>query len=203
VTSRRQVLQWAAATTSLAGTGLLGRVAAAGAARGDRHVALELFVFDRRFASAVAVASAMSANGVPAVGVGLDLTSLWYESLDLRWKRGPMTLAGITTRGALFVLETLAADRGMRVLYRGEHRVLPDGRMSHELTGPIERVAEQAFSPAGQWPVAVATVLGSCPANDSPVGCVWHTRPMNEDAVYTEPLHSWVIAPRSRVSVPV
>jgi hypothetical protein len=32
-----------------------------------------------------------------------------------------MTLAGVTTLGGLFVLEMLAADRGLRVLNRGEH----------------------------------------------------------------------------------
>ena len=49
-----------------------------------------------------------------------DLTRLWYERLDLSWKRAPMTLGGVTTAGGLFVLETLAADRGMRVIERVE-----------------------------------------------------------------------------------
>jgi hypothetical protein len=203
VTSRRELLQWAAATTSLVGTGLLARVSSAAVARGHGQIPVELLVFDRRFPAAVAVASHMRATGVPAVGVGRDLTSLWYDSLDLRWQRAPMTLAGITTRGALFVLETLAADRGMRVLYRGEHRLLSDGRMSHVLTGPIERVAEPAFAQVAEWPAAVAAVLGSCSASDRPSACAWHTQPMNDDAARAEALHSWVIAPRSLVAAPV
>jgi hypothetical protein len=41
-----------------------------------------------------------------------------------------MTLAGITTEKALFVLETLAADRRMALVYRvghdNKHTTLPD-----------------------------------------------------------------------------
>jgi hypothetical protein len=45
-------------------------------------------------------------------------TSLWYEELDLRWRRSPMIVAGVTTDRTLHVLETLALDRRMRVIRR-------------------------------------------------------------------------------------
>jgi hypothetical protein len=203
VTSRRRVLQWAAAAVSLVGTGSLSRISDAAGARGHGQAPIELFVFDRRFASAVAVAGRIGANGVPTVGVGHDLTSLWYHSLDLRWKRAPMTLAGITTRGGLFVLETLAADRGMRVLYRGEHRRLPDGRMSHELVGPIDEGAAPTSARRTEWPSAVAALLASCSMSTRPGTCTWQSPPTNGDAGLGEALHSWVIAPRALVAAPV
>jgi hypothetical protein len=53
---------------------------------------------------------------------GGDATSLWYHELDPIWRERPCTIAGLTRFGPLFVLERLAWDRGMRVLYRAEHK---------------------------------------------------------------------------------
>lgn len=88
-----------------------------------RSLNLERFVFDNRFAESVEAARIAAARGIEVAETAGDLTSLWYHDLDLRWRRAPMALAGMTTRGNLFVLETLAADRGMRVLSRREHGV--------------------------------------------------------------------------------
>ena len=118
MTSRRQVLKWAAAA-SAAATGVLWLEPSVAASRKATQP-IELFVFDRRFADARVAAARSAANGVESAGFDGDLTRLWYHRLDLRWRRAPMTLAGVTTAGGLFVLETLAADRGMRVIERTE-----------------------------------------------------------------------------------
>jgi hypothetical protein len=118
VTNRRQVLKWAAAA-SAAATGVLTLDASAIPST-DSSLPVELFVFDRRFADARAAAVRRSASGVELAAFEGDLTQLWYERLDLRWRRSPMTLAGVTTAQGLFVLETLAHDRGMRVVQRVE-----------------------------------------------------------------------------------
>jgi len=116
VTNRRQVLKWAAAA-SAAATGALSFRASAAASR-ESSLPIELFVFDRRFADARAAAARSAANGVETAAFDGDLTNLWYDQLDLRWRRAPMALAGVTTESGLFVLETLAVDRGMRVVER-------------------------------------------------------------------------------------
>jgi len=116
VTTRRQVLKWAAAA-SAAATGAL-QVRTSTAASRESTQPIELFVFDRRFADARAAAARSAANGVETAAFEGDLTELWYDRLDLRWRAAPMTLAGLTTSSGLFVLETLAADRGMRVVER-------------------------------------------------------------------------------------
>ncbi|MEO8467411.1 MAG: hypothetical protein ABI640_18975 [Gammaproteobacteria bacterium] len=118
MTTRRQVLKWAAAA-SAAVTGALS-VRASTAASRESPQPIELFVFDRRFADARVAAARSAANGVETVGFDGDLTELWYDRLDLSWRRAPMTLAGITTSAGLFVLETLSLDRGMRVTERTE-----------------------------------------------------------------------------------
>jgi hypothetical protein len=118
VLNRRQVLKWAAAA-SAAATGALSFEASAATSR-DSSRPIELFVFDRRFADARAAAERRAANGVETAAFDGDLTQLWYDRLDLSWRRAPMTLAGVTTASGLFVLETLAVDRGMRVVERTE-----------------------------------------------------------------------------------
>ena len=118
MTTRRQVLKWAAAA-SAAATGAL-EVRASTAASRESPQQVELFVFDRRFADARAAAARSAANGVETAAFDGDLTDLWYDRLDLRWRASPMTLAGVTTESGLFVLETLAVDRQMRVIERIE-----------------------------------------------------------------------------------
>jgi hypothetical protein len=130
VTNRRQfLLSGLAASAAAAGALPVWRAAAKTAevpatiGTVARSLNLERFIFDNRFAESVEAARVAAARGVVLAATAGDLTSLWYHDLDLRWKRAPMTLAGMTTRGNLFVLETLAADRGMRVVSRRDHGV--------------------------------------------------------------------------------
>lgn len=74
-------------------------------------------VFDDRFAAARAFASAMAAREVPTAAIRGDVTHLFVNDLDLRWKQGPVVMAGYTTQASLFCLDLLARDRGMRVIH--------------------------------------------------------------------------------------
>lgn len=47
-----------------------------------------------------------------------DVTTLWYHTLDRRWRRPGFVVAGYTGADTLFVLERLAWDRGRRVTQR-------------------------------------------------------------------------------------
>jgi hypothetical protein len=82
---------------------------------------LERFVFDDRFGDAVELARRAAGDGVPVSAVSGNLMALWYHDFDLRWRQAPMTLGGVTTRSDLFILETFAADRRMRVAHRALH----------------------------------------------------------------------------------
>ena len=72
-------------------------------------------VFDERFAEARAFAAAAAERRIPAAAIRGDITRLFFDDLDLRWKRGPVRLAGYTTPSSLFCLDLLARDRGMRL----------------------------------------------------------------------------------------
>lgn len=113
---RRTVLKLGAAAS--AATLLPGfAVGAPGAGSGVR---IERFVFDERFAEAIAKGRDAGETGIPISGVDGDLTRLWYDDLSLRWQRKPMALAGLTAEDALFVLGTLAPAYRMRVVEETE-----------------------------------------------------------------------------------
>ncbi len=80
-----------------------------------RAVPYYKFVFDQRFDDACAFAAAAAERGIPTAAIRGDVTRLFFHDLDLRWKQGPVSLAGYTTRASLFCLDLLARDRGMRV----------------------------------------------------------------------------------------
>ncbi len=126
---------------------------------------LDRFVVDNRFSEAMQIGAHAARGGVPLSEFSGDLTQLWYEHLDLEWKKHPKALAGVTTRQGLFVLETLAADHRMRVVYRGEHAAPRDGRVSHLLCGPEALIASAAApsTDASNWHRLLGSALTRCP----------------------------------------
>ena len=72
-------------------------------------------IFDERFEDARAFAAEATERRIPAAAIRGDITKLFFDDLDLRWKEGPVVLAGYTTPASLFCLDLLARDRGMRV----------------------------------------------------------------------------------------
>ncbi len=124
-------------------------------------LALERFVFDVRFAEAGAIAAQIEKVGVALAPVADDLMSLWYDELDLAWRKAPMALAGVTLAETLFVLETFALDRVMHVVFRGEHSVVSDGKIAHRFAGPAALVERLKPLPS-PWESALAAALTAC-----------------------------------------
>jgi hypothetical protein len=158
---------------------------------------LERFVFDVRFEECGAIADGI--RGVPLAPIADDLMTLWYDELDLKWRKAPMALAGVTLVETLFVLETFALDRGMHVVYRGEHGLVEDGRVMHRLVGPqplIERVSPLPSA----WEPALAAALLECPLGAPPTAraeLITEAAPLS---LRDMPLVSWIIAPRTAVA---
>ena len=113
-----------------------------------QSLSLERFVFDVRFAESGAIAEHIEQRGVPLAPIADDLMTLWYDELDLAWRKAPMALAGVTLADALFVLETFALDRDMHVVYRGEHGLVENGHIAHRFAGPA-RAHRAAVAAAG------------------------------------------------------
>ncbi len=117
MTNRRQFIQSGLVFSTLPFTGLAAMKVAVASPEGP-DLSLDNFVADRRYAESMAVALKLGSQGVPVVEISGDLTDLWINNYSRQWKRSPMTLAGVTGGDALFVLETLAPDFGMRVVHK-------------------------------------------------------------------------------------
>jgi hypothetical protein len=126
------------------------------------------FVFDCRVPAACALAHTDRQLHLITHAIDGDVTALWFHDLDLRWQQGPAAIAGVTRPGALFCLDLLARDRGMRLRRCIEHRLAADGRLSPEMPDlPL-------------WTLAASPVQAPVP-------------PLVEDP---RRLLSWVIAPK-------
>jgi hypothetical protein len=191
--NRRDVLRGAAALPLVAAPFGTARAASA------QLLSLERLVYDVRFAESGAIAAHAEGLGLRLSPIADDLMSLWYDELDLAWRKAPMAFAGVTLADALFVLETFALDRNMHVVYRGEHGLVENGRITHRLAGPASLI--ERLSPlAAPWEQSLASALGECPLGAPPLAraeLVTDGAPLSLRDV---PLFSWIIAPRSAVA---
>ena len=193
MTNRREVLRGAVALPFMA---LPLRAALAAAAP---LLSLERFVFDVRFAESAAIAAHAARLGIRLSPIADDLMSLWYDELDLAWRKAPMALGGVTLADAFFVLETFARDRNMHVVYRGEHGLVENGRITHRLAGPAPLIERLSPLPAA-WEQALALALTECPLGTPPMSQAELVTGGAELSLRDVPLYSWIIAPRSAVA---
>jgi hypothetical protein len=194
--NRRDVLKAGAALPALS---LVAAPFSRARAAATQTLALERLVFDVRFAESGAVAEHAKELGVPLSPIADDLMTLWYDELDLAWREKPMALAGVTLADALFVLETFALDRGMHVVYRGEHGLVENGRIQHRVAGPAPLVERLSPLPP-VWEGALARALTECPLGAPQTARAELTSGGAALSLRDVPLHSWIIAPRAAVS---
>ena len=196
--NRRRFIQSGIAVSAASSIGV--NLAAASPAT-PQFLNLERFVFDVRFAESYDLGQAVAGTGVQISGFADDLMSLWYDDLDLRWKDAPMAIGGITLPEALFVFETLAMDRGMRLIYRGDHEAVEDGIASHNLEGPAEMLAglDASLERTG-WVAAVSDAVTQCPVSAKERTRLEFVTNESGPALRDMPLCSWIIAPRQAIA---
>jgi len=117
--NRRRVMKIGAATVAgaLVNLPILGQHAAPAPACGG----FERAVFDERFAECLAFAAELNSAGVLTSAIRGDVADLWYRDLQAHLSENRSPVAGLTDRAALFCLEELARDVGMRVIFRADH----------------------------------------------------------------------------------
>ena len=144
MTNRREVLQGGIALTSLpifANFAWSATRAGPAPTVGWAHEFYRI-VFDNRFAAARDFGAEAARRGFAVHGFSGDITAFWYHELDLKWRREPLTLAGMTLHGPLFCLERLAWDVDLRVLHRVEQGAATagdDDRLISWVIGPRAR----------------------------------------------------------------
>jgi len=191
VTNRREFLQTAAAALSAAP--LAGRAAFADG-RGTA-LTFDAVIFDSRHGEARDFGARAAVLGVPLRAIEGDITDVWQSELLPRWRNAPAAIAGLTERPALFLLERLAWEHGLRVVFEAEHA--PDATHRVLRSGDPRLADELAFA-GRSWPSVLADALiagGRAPSHD--------VRPTDAAlaAYLGEPtkLYSWIIAPRTAV----
>ena len=117
--NRRELLRLGAALGALP----LLHTAAASSASLTPATHLHKVVFDRRSAAGRSFGSeiARTAGAHLVHAIDGDVTDVWYHDLYPRWQRDPAPIAGLTDFAAIFCLERLAWDFGMRTVFRAEH----------------------------------------------------------------------------------
>lgn len=191
MTNRREFLQTAAA---LSAAPLAGRAAFAD---GRESVMLEAVIFDARHPEARDFGARAGFLGAPLRSIEGDITELWQNELLPRWRKAPAAIAGLTERPALFLLERLAWEHGLRVVFEAEHAPDGQGLAVHRIGRSADpRLADELGLAGRGWPSALADALvggGRVAAKDM--------RPTDTGlaARLGEPmkLHSWIIAPRT------
>jgi len=222
--NRREFLQTGAAVSAIAANGMIsGSVHALGVVP---PIALKRAIYDDRYAEGRRFAAILGAQGVTTRALdGGDITRFWYEDLEPLWRREPRALAGFTQFGPMFVVEQLAAGRGMHLVLRIEHARANDGTLAHRFMGPRETLALAAGfeSLHSDWPALMAALACRVGTDDSPqrsaelatlesapslgpsapgaAAFVHYYRPLAEQQGYGAaldgPLYSWVVAPRA------
>jgi hypothetical protein len=156
--NRRSVLKFGAATVA----GGLVKIPVSGRNLSPRraHIAFHRAVFDERFAECRVFAAEVQSAGVFTSAIRGDVAKLWYDDLRVRLSENCLPFAGLTDRAALFCLEELARDVGMRVIFRADHIIDRNGYTQHTAVGPASLVAvARNLPPEAGFGRAVAVLL--------------------------------------------
>lgn len=200
--SRREFLQVGIAALALPISARAALSSQASSEAAPDATPLYKVIFDERFAESAVFGAEAQRLGLPVYSIRGDITDLWFHDLDAQWKKSSVAIAGLTAHGAFFCLEQLAWDHGMRVVFRGDHRILPDRSIEHAFTGPktvlnrAARMRDDSRDDHEAWPARVAGLVARFPEDRSmPAAVNIRARPAIPGAGAPEHLISWVIAP--------
>ena len=153
-------------------------------------------IYDTAYAPAVDFAGRMRRQGVAVHAIEQDITSVWFNDLELQWRRSPAAIAGLTAPEALFCLEHLAWNHRMRVVFRVTHQRGADGVIEHHIRAPqdVLRYFKDTLDDGHGWGASMAE-LAIHSRQDHASGTENLTRGSRGGDVQGLPLVSWVIAP--------
>jgi hypothetical protein len=122
-------------------------------------------LIDSRHAQARSLGADLSGRGarVYALPDG-DITQLWLRQIDPVWRDGPVPVAGLTERPALFCLEQLGFTHRLRVVFHGEHIVHPGGRTEHALlrgSAAADLSTRDLVRAGPLWPALIAEAIAN------------------------------------------
>ena len=158
-------------------------------------------IYDSRFREARIFGLRAEQWGAPVRSIEADITDLWQNELHGRWQSTPVALGGLTERSALFMLEQLAWEYGLRVVYQAEHVSSRDGVAKHRIKRSASLSLEHQLEAAGDgWPAVLADQMLTAPRKVASQDMAPSDAAMA--AQWNEPsrLYSWIIAPKTAVA---
>lgn len=158
---------------------------------------LDRFLLDRTHSQAAGFAGRARSAGAQIHEICGDATPLWRRVLDPGIGGKGQSFAGLTCPTALFCLERMAWDRGMRVMFRIDHARDSEGRWRHISAAPISDVMLNKLMADGDgFGRAAFDILV---ASGAYWGDATNAAPLSgASSQATAPLTSWVIAPLAR-----
>lgn len=209
--NRREFLQAGVATvTAAAAAALTPSLATArdatatgyeqtAASRLRAHAPLYKVLYDERFPAAVQFAVEARRLGANPVAIRGDVTDLWYHDLHRRWATAPAAIAGMTTYYSMFVLDMMARDAGMRLVYQAVHRPGEHGdAVTHSRYGPAQFLVGQPDLDSSAWPSRAASIVMSWGAEAAGSEQPTSIGRARERSIGPDALISWIIAPVRR-----
>lgn len=191
---------------ALAGTSIPGFASALTPSQDKAPLSLFSAIYDNGFPASAAFGAAAERQGYSTHDIDGDITELWVHHLAEQWQREPVAIAGLTHASALFVLERMGWDHGLRVIFRAWHHLQADGHIEHRLSGPASMLNafKTTVSEHASLGACMAGVLSHCHGQEqvsATLSLMARSRPGRATGRDNVPLVSWVIAPRSS-SVP-
>ncbi len=153
------------------------------------------FIADQRSEIALAAAHTAARRGATVDLLGDDITAL-YQRLDLTLRSSPVATAGVTSGNALFVLERLAWERGLRTVFRGHHETGVetgvDGNSRHTLHRPGVLSDESNRRLPDGWPATLDAALANAQGRSVDLVSSGLFVPHEGEAAV---LYSWLMVP--------
>ena len=123
-------------------------------------------IFDADVPQSRLFGAAASGLGADVLAIRGDVTDLWHDGLFQRGENAFAAIAGMTRFHSFFTVEMLAADAGLRVIYRGHHHIVSNGTTSHDLYGPKRSMRHINLDGSdADWSRSVAEALTSWPTD--------------------------------------
>ena len=127
-----------------------------------------------------------------------DLTSLWMDELETRWRREPSVLGGVTRPGAVAFLQLMAHRNRMRLSLRIDHEPAFGGVLRHRGVLPSALADGAPARLESDWVRGAARLIADCPrsAPEARMDLTARARSAAGDAG-GEAVVSWLITPVS------
>ena len=152
-------------------------------------------VVDQRVGAGRQFNEALRMRGIPVQGDDYDPTAV-LARIAAEYAPGGYTVVGLTQMATFLIAERTGLDNGLQLAWRGEHRLLPDGRLQHQLRGSSAALSALDLEQTGDsWAYGLGQYLVDAPLNGASEEQDFSAQ-IDRPQQQTGSLVSWVLTPR-------